>query len=1115
LPCGHRRPVHHSAAGLGGLLEGGLLAPGASLEGELHVCSKVKNLIEKLFSWTLLVKPCFEISSFDAVATAVPLFLPTAVASHGDPLKESNQQEDVDVGGLVRGRRRHRRFIADEEDDVESSTKMQEEETTLKISVFVRSWKKTTVEPSVVAQSWEKEEESVTYVGPVSSGSARHEAFMACTLENLKLSLADSPHFPSLFVKYHIDHYLRECEETTKSSAILHRGFLATLLNVIKIPLAYLKPLLPGGREEQLRLRREALQSVSTPPGQARTNGQTMDEEYMLRQSLQSENNTIPESMVMQQLLQTQSLVRPLKEVSPVAGWAHLVFKIDLGEIVELCGEVEHHRQRLLDYTAKERAINNWWQPLSDTSEFKMLEKTKGDLELIMMDFNITRNAWTAPRYRVDFAKQVLERHASLAKDINARGTRDTSDELDLDREKRAIPLLVPLLLGLAGGVTMNGIFSSGSLRGLLGAHEHQNGFVVAQVARHEESLAWANAKLNKTGRDITNLLTAANHNSWHIQALSLDAALEPAVGVCRESVRRVSTGLNFLLAKRLTPELVGPEVILKAMEELESRTRGLNFELVGRDPSTIYQLSASFLQTAPDKFSVLIHLPLTHVDRSMALHEIIEFPVALPGIATIYTVEVGELMLAVDRRDSGYALLSPETLAACYDVGPKMLCPGLSFLLRDFSRTCPSALYKRMGSAKHVCKVSVIPPAVKVQQITEGTWLVFHPISMTVQIKCPDRPGLPETKRFRGTRKLTLAAGCVATNTEYEIEAPYQISAEYEVSVVLDHYWRVSSFLYNHTPSQLAPLIPEDLVDPVGIPNLVAEYERIGEQYRHQGWTASLTTLFIILAVLFIAVLLVTWCLRKKIRLYMARAVLKHSFLSQLSMALPTYLQPRGEDHNAVRVPPHPYGPNFHPGTNPYQHQPSVLKTPTRTTSVCDLPTATAERRQLVLEKYRSQADLSSPDCAGRVRRVQEDFRPTAPQATPRTRRRLDYPDLAPVSPYKKAIDGLREAKEAAPARHPLGQEPPADARPLTQGGNHGQVMGGTLDRGARPKVHERDPDRQLPRRSTCQDFRARDEFFPEESYMALKDLRPLRSGKTGVQCVDFYVDESEQEYD
>jgi hypothetical protein len=31
----------------------------------------------------------------------------------------------------------------------------------------------------------------------------------------------------------------------------------------------------------------------------------------------------------------------------------------------------------------------------------------------------------------------------------------------------------------------------------------------------------------------------------------------------------------------------------------------------------------------------------------------------------------------------------------------------------------------------------------------------------------------------------------------------------------------------------------------------------------------------------------------------------------------------------------------------------------------------------------------------------------------------------------------------------------------------------------------------------------------------VALKDLRPLRSGKTGVQSVDFYVDESEQEYD
>jgi hypothetical protein len=35
------------------------------------------------------------------------------------------------------------------------------------------------------------------------------------------------------------------------------------------------------------------------------------------------------------------------------------------------------------------------------------------------------------------------------------------------------------------------------------------------------------------------------------------------------------------------------------------------------------------------------------------------------------------------------------------------------------------------------------------------------------------------------------------------------------------------------------------------------------------------------------------------------------------------------------------------------------------------------------------------------------------------------------------------------------------------------------------------------------------------EDSYVALQDIRPLRSGRKGVQCVDFYAGESEQEYD
>jgi hypothetical protein len=50
-------------------------------------------------------------------------------------------------------------------------------------------------------------------------------------------------------------------------------------------------------------------------------------------------------------------------------------------------------------------------------------------------------------------------------------------------------------------------------------------------------------------------------------------------------------TGLNFLLTKRLTTELVGPEVLLTTLEELEAKMRSLNFDLSSLDPNTIYQL--------------------------------------------------------------------------------------------------------------------------------------------------------------------------------------------------------------------------------------------------------------------------------------------------------------------------------------------------------------------------------------------------------------------------------------------------------------------------------------------------------------------------------------------
>jgi hypothetical protein len=99
------------------------------------------------------------------------------------------------------------------------------------------------------------------------------------------------------------------------------------------------------------------------------------------------------------------------------------------------------------------------------------------------------------------------------------------------------------------------------------------------------------------------------------------------------------------------------------------------------------------------------MHLPLTHANHDLQNHELVSFVVALPGVSTIYSLDLGDAMLAVDWKGNWFALIMPETLAACFTVGHKYLSPGLTFFFRDLEPSClcsPSSLGLLVGYVVH-----------------------------------------------------------------------------------------------------------------------------------------------------------------------------------------------------------------------------------------------------------------------------------------------------------------------------------------------------------------------------------------------------------------------------
>jgi hypothetical protein len=164
---------------------------------------------------------------------------------------------------------------------------------------------------------------------------------------------------------------------------------------------------------------------------------------------------------------------------------------------------------------------------------------------------------------------------------------------------------------------------------------------------------------------------------------------------------------------------------------------------------------------------------------------------------------------------------------------------------------------------------------------------------------------------------------------------------------------------------------------------------------------------------------------------------------------------------------------------------------------------------------KSRSQADLSSPDCAGRLKKAKDlrdnEFCPTAPTATPRTRRRLEFQDLVVDSPYREAVEQLRAVTvevHAAPKAAPKVPERPKD------------VLEDTLKKASyAPGVRQQEFDRREAidrrRRGERQEafrWEARDELFPEGDYVELRRLRPLPQ-REGLVVANPQRDGSDQE--
>ena len=263
-------------------------------------------------------------------------------------------------------------------------------------------------------------------------------------------------------------------------------------------------------------------------------------------------------------------------------------------------------------------------------------------------------------------------------------------------------------------------------------------------------------------------------------------------------NVSAVARGLTSLLHGTINPEIINPNHIAEAWEQLKLKALKNNVKPLFNEISSIYKMDISYLTTEDEEISIFIHVPMIE-NTPMALYEYFPIPIQIGNL--FVTLESETNMIATDDIGNKGKLISKLDIQKCQTVkihsGNMFVCPHMNLIQNNIRSSCLGSLLFKKDYMK-TCQQNVISIEKAkhfVKQIGSNKLIIFGNENRVVIEICPHKK---TQLNMDGLTTITVNDTCQIESEDFTFipEADIGIDGDFLEST---HDAKLVDFIDNH----------------------------------------------------------------------------------------------------------------------------------------------------------------------------------------------------------------------------------------------------------------------------------------------------------------------------
>jgi transposase InsO family protein len=464
--------------------------------------------------------------------------------------------------------------------------------------------------------------------------------------------------------------------------------------------------------------------------------------------------------------------------VAPSMGYAHVETEIDLTTYKDAVNRVQlmMPNEEELITIEKERA-----------TQLRLLQGQIDNLQDQvdgMMKLSETKD-------KVDKDQELLSRRRRMV--VDRKGVYRSTKAMEKaglwpKRERRIKRFITPVEIAIS---TAMGLFSSYTLYGLkkeMRKTDRQHGVMAVTLNRHESVLSVHGAEVTRLQTNIAALgagLDQVQKGQFEVEfIIRVMIAFE---GVERE-VNRIQRIFNGAVTQgKLMPEILTKNGLIETFNDLQQRVTKAGFKLLIEGPMNLHQCDISFYTTGKG-IAIFVHVPISDQEDLMKVYEYIPMPIPDEDNKDFFlTVQPKETILAVNKDNTRFKLLTKEQLNACKKIRDIFFCENMNVVRladedseKDHEFCLLSLKKQRYDDVRRFCPITVAPLRDRVQQINALEFIVQQKESTQGGVLCPENDEEGSFAPRRNT-KITLAPGCTGETATHRFKAMPEFNVKAE----------------------------------------------------------------------------------------------------------------------------------------------------------------------------------------------------------------------------------------------------------------------------------------------------------------------------------------------